>query len=714
MMELMLIMKNWGLFLKRGRGEILMFYSEKPIILGKEDLLGRAKVANELSREIKSYKNEDSLTIGIVGKWGSGKTSFINMVLENFKGNDNYIVIKFNPWNISSRKQLISDFFLQLSNNIKKENVRGEIISTIGKSLGTLSKFFKPLGFIPPLSVLSTIGDITEKASGFINEYLEAEKEDLETLKSNINQELEDLDKKLLIVIDDIDRLCDDEIREIFQLVKSIADFKNTIYILSYDREIVTKALDKTQQDKGEEYLEKIVQVPLVLPYISKSDLDKIFINRLNITINIPDEEYDNEYFSKIYYNGLAESFENLRDIERYMNVFNLGINLAIEELNINDYIVLTLIKVFEPNLYEYIKNNKDYFSGTKFNEFLNKDKKEILGELEEIYKKLKKLEKRKVKRLMEAIFPKLKETNYDESFIDIWGKARRIATPVYFESYFRLDFPEDEIKKSEIEKFKKFSTEEDLIEIFNMDNKKRIRFLELITGEIEEISDEKAIILLNFIFSIVDELKYEGPKGIFSFIENPQYKVTRIFYRIISNTNRNRYKIMEELFKYDKSSLRLLFFVLDILNRSFLKKNLQSEYGIEENQLNNLKDIAITKILKESEKSEKIESDLLNILYTMKRLGKEEEAKKVFKNYLKNKNLLIDFIKEFIITRTTKINYSIRESTYLVKDSIEDFYDYEEFVKIVDENFTNPNKEEAEVINQLKNAITREELQKD
>ena len=383
-----------------------MFYSEKPIILGKEDLLGREKVANELSREIKSYKNEDSLTIGIVGKWGSGKTSFINMVLENFKGNDNYIVIKFNPWNISSRKQLISDFFLQLSNNIKKENVSGEIISTIGKSLGTLSKFFKPLGFILPLSVLSTIGDITEKASEFINEYVESEKEDLETIKRKIDTELEVLGKKLLIVIDDIDRLCDDEIREIFQLVKSIADFKNTIYILSYDREIVTKALDKTQQDKGEEYLEKIVQVPLVLPYISKSDLDKIFINRLNITINIPDEEYDNSYFSEIYYNGLAENFESLRDIERYMNVFSLGINLAREELNINDYIAITLIKVFEPDLYEYIKNNKEYFSGTKFDEFLNKDKKEILTELEGIYEKLKKLEKRKVKRLIEVIFP--------------------------------------------------------------------------------------------------------------------------------------------------------------------------------------------------------------------------------------------------------------------------------------------------------------------
>ena len=690
-----------------------MFYSEKPIILGKEDLLGRAKVANELSREIKSYKNEDSLTIGIVGKWGSGKTSFINMVLENFEENDDYIIIKFNPWNISSRKQLISDFFLQLSNNIEKKG-SNEIIGAIGKSLGTLSKFFKPLGFIPPLSVLSTIGDITEKASEFINEYVESEKEDLESLKDNINNKLTNLNKKIIIVIDDIDRLCDEEIREMFQLVKSIADFKNTIYILSYDREIVTKALDKTQQGKGEEYLEKIVQVPLVLPYITKNDLDKIFINRLNIIINIPDEEYDNSYFSEIYYNGLAENFENLRDIERYMNVFSLGINLAREELNINDYIVITLIKVFEPDLYEYIKNNKEYFSGTKFDEFLNKDKKEILTELERIYEKLKKLEKRKIKRLMEVVFPKLEVTTYDEGFIDIWGKTRRIATPVYFESYFRLDFPEDEIKKSEIKKFREFSTEEDLIKIFNINNKKRIRLLELLIEEIEEISDKKAIILLKFIFSIADELKYEGPKGIFSFMENPQYKVTRIFYKIISNTNRNRYKIMEELFKYNKSSFQLLFSILDKLNNSFLKRNLEAEYGIGEGELINLRNIAVARILKESEKSTKIEPKLLNILYTMKSLEQEKEAKKVFKNYLKNKDLLIDFVKEFISTRTTEISYSIRESTYLLKDYIDDFYDYEKLVKLVDKNFTNPNEEEAKVINQLKNAITKEELQKD
>ena len=311
----------------------------------------------------------------------------------------------------------------------------------------------------------------------------------------------------------------------------------------------------------------------------------------------------------------------------------------------------------------------------------------------------------------MEVIFPKLEVTTYDEGFIDIWGEARRIATPVYFESYFRLDFPEDEIKKSEIKKFREFSTEEDLIKIFNINNKKRKRLLELIIEEIEEISDEKAIILLKFIFSVADELKYEG---IFAFMNNPQYKITRIFFKILNNSNRNQYKIMEELFKYDKSSLQLLFFVLEMLNNSFLKKNLEAEYGIGKNQLISLRNIAVTKILKESEKLEKIESGLLNILYTMKSLEQEKEAKKVFKNYLKNKDLLIDFVKEFISTRTTEISYSIRESTYLLKDYIDDFYDYEKLVKLVDKNFTNPNEEEAEVINQLKNAISREELEKD
>lgn len=314
-----------------------------------------------------------------------------------------------------------------------------KIIKTIKKSLNKLSKIFKTLESVQFLSILGII-------INFIKECIKTDDKDLETIKIKIDTELEKLAKKLIIVIDDIDRLCDEEIREIFQLVKSIADFKNTIYILSYDREIVTKALDKTQQGKGEEYLEKIVQIPLVLLYVSKNELDKIFLDKLSKLVNISDRE-DFLYFQELYNNGLAENFQNLRDIERYINVFSFGINLAKKELNISDYIVITLIKILEPNLYEYIKNNKEYFSGVRFNENLDKNKTEILDELEEIYKNFKKIKKENIRKLIKIIFPKLKETTYDEGFIKIWNNKRKIAAPLYFESYFRLDFPEDEKK---------------------------------------------------------------------------------------------------------------------------------------------------------------------------------------------------------------------------------------------------------------------------
>ncbi|WP_315282618.1 P-loop NTPase fold protein, partial [Fusobacterium hwasookii] len=476
-----------------------MFFLEKPIISKENDLLGRAKVASYLAKEIEYYKNKDSLTIGIVGKWGSGKTSFINMVLENFKGNDKYIVIKFNPWNMSSRKQLISDFFLQLSNNIKKENKNDKIIETIGKSLGTLSKFFKPLALIPPFSLLGTIGDITEKASRFINEYLEAEKEDLETIKRSIDTELEKLDKKIIIVIDDIDRLCDDEIREIFQLVKSIADFKNTIYILSYDKEIVTKALDKTQQDKGEEYLEKIVQVPIELPNITKLELENIFLKKIEQLIEDKEKELDYQDLNELLY-IMPQIFNNIREIERYINSISLGIYYAKRELNICDYLSINLIKFFETDLYNYILKSEKIF-------FEKEIKKDFLDKLEYYYKKSQKIEERFLKLIVTRMLPVI--NNKKKITFKSLEKNKRLNSPKYFYNYFKLNFSEVEINEDEIRKLRDFSTKKDLEELFNKNDEKKLNLIKKIDIILDEISEERRIKLLKYIFSIADDINF-------------------------------------------------------------------------------------------------------------------------------------------------------------------------------------------------------------
>ncbi|MCV3349136.1 KAP family NTPase [Campylobacter sp. RKI_CA19_01128] len=96
------------------------FEVDKAITSKNEDLFSRRENATTLAKNIKSYQDEDSISIGIIGDWGSGKTSFINMVLEDFNDNKKFIIINFNPWNISTRKQLISDFFTKLAKEIRK------------------------------------------------------------------------------------------------------------------------------------------------------------------------------------------------------------------------------------------------------------------------------------------------------------------------------------------------------------------------------------------------------------------------------------------------------------------------------------------------------------------------------------------------------------------------------------------------------------------
>lgn len=69
-----------------------------------------------------------------------------------------------------------------------------------------------------------------------------------------------------VVFIDDLDRLPADELQEMFRVIKSVANFPNVVYVLAYDREVVSAALDKFHPGRGELFLEKIVQMPLTMP----------------------------------------------------------------------------------------------------------------------------------------------------------------------------------------------------------------------------------------------------------------------------------------------------------------------------------------------------------------------------------------------------------------------------------------------------------------
>ncbi|EPC9469317.1 KAP family P-loop NTPase fold protein [Campylobacter lari] len=418
-----------------------------------------------LARTIK-----DSVSIGIIGDWGSGKTSFINMVLESLSINKKIVIINFNPWNISTRKQLISDFLTMLSKeickvpfpefkcrNLKKiySHFKFKFFSEVSQNLEDLALLFKMSSYVIADPVISVAMSKTSNAISDFNKLLSAEKKGLDEIKNKINTALSNIDTKIIIVIDDLDRLADTDIREIFQLVRSIADFKNTMYILAYDNEIVTKALDKIQKDKGERYIEKIVQVPIVLPKLNKADLTAIFMQKIEQFSFVYEKIDKNEFIENLNTNHFAGAFENIRDINRYLNVLKFEMSAIKQELYLYDFAVITLFKLFEPKFYEFIYNYSEFFKRTALDsDEKNKElqKSTYTNFIDEQIKCLNKLNKEVVKNLLISVFPKIDDL-YNRDFSNSKDRSdykykHRLAYSDYFQDYFVLNFAENVIRK--------------------------------------------------------------------------------------------------------------------------------------------------------------------------------------------------------------------------------------------------------------------------
>jgi len=117
-----------------------MFYSDKPIGSNNEDMLNRKGFAKILARTLVHLESRDTFTVGLFGKWGSGKTSLVNMTLTEIesiqaerKTEDQIIVVHFEPWNFTDTNQLLTQFFIRLANEF--QNKEDRTLTKIGKAL---------------------------------------------------------------------------------------------------------------------------------------------------------------------------------------------------------------------------------------------------------------------------------------------------------------------------------------------------------------------------------------------------------------------------------------------------------------------------------------------------------------------------------------------------------------------------------------------------
>ncbi|EIK80119.1 hypothetical protein CGSMWGv55152_03297 [Gardnerella vaginalis 55152] len=378
----------------------MSYVADKPIEKADEDLLGRSDFAKQFGKSICEYDSEDGLVIGLYGKWGSGKTSIINMAISEIpvaksekkkwyskvykrikkiftsqksaeEDQCHYpIIIRFSPWNYSDKNNLISLFFYELKNKLGVAKGE-ENKEKIGKAISQYSYIIDALPSIPVAGpVIAHILKTIFKAAG--SKLMKTPS--LDEAKEKLCKALEDFNHKIIVFIDDIDRLTTPQIKDIFQLVKQVGDFPNIIYVLTMDREIVCNALSEYHNIDGDEYLKKIVQVSFEIPEIDKSLLSEILKSRLDKIIykNDCEEEFENnEYFETVLENCVNPYIKNIRDINRLLNAFQFKYGALWKETSFVDLLAITAIEIFESKLYKWIFNNKDFICSGDINSSL-------------------------------------------------------------------------------------------------------------------------------------------------------------------------------------------------------------------------------------------------------------------------------------------------------------------------------------------------------
>lgn len=381
--------------------------SDEPIYKEDEDILKRASFVNNLADSIISWDKEKSLVIGLYGKWGVGKTSILNLTENKLKESKESIeIIKFNPWGYSESDDLLNPFIKQISTQLSKNKKNRKLLSLLKKyvellklfpSKDSLTKtwsyiilvtdviginlFNKFPNFIPKLKYWVLFGLAFLAIILFFSDTLIKilsikwhEEKTLSEIKSNINTKLLS-SKKMIIIIDDIDRLSAQEMRQIFRIVKNNADFQNTIYILSFDREVVEKAISIDNKLDGKSYIEKIVNVEYDITEPPNSILRKYLLMQFEHIIEPLDDNEkkcfseDNEKWSCIF-NQISKNITTIREIKRYVNLIAFKLNQFINnttlEINLIDYFAIEFIRFKFPDYHIFIHKNRTYFLNTK------------------------------------------------------------------------------------------------------------------------------------------------------------------------------------------------------------------------------------------------------------------------------------------------------------------------------------------------------------
>ena len=488
----------------------LLNCSDTPQTNPEQDLYGYAPFAKRIAEAIHQTPCPQGIVIGINGAWGSGKTSALNFVkyyLDTLPKQDRPIVIEFNPWWFEGREQLAAQFLSQFRSKLPHENEAlrsiGDTIADYSEAIGAAYDFFYA---VPLLGKLA-----------FLLKFLKRKPKNVPALKAEISKALKESGTRFLFIIDDVDRLAPDEMRELFKVVKALGDFPNVIYMLAFDHNVVVNGLSKSLEIDGAAYLEKIVQAGFSMPSIDRGLIQTQLFQKLDFLLTgLGSPSFDKTYWGNVFVEGIAPFLQKPRDVTRLANILSVTFPAVCGEVDFVDFIAIESLRLFLPKVYEVIRDNPDQFAGHT-TERSNADSREAAQAFHRQWiKEIPEKNQASIRSMMERLFPKISRMGYSAEWLSSWRKDRHICHPDVFPIYFEFNVSSQRLSKEEIsELINKVddgeSAEKILLNAVNIKrpdgSSKAKEYLEQVLDYDKEITPPKATAFVNVLGKIGDQL---------------------------------------------------------------------------------------------------------------------------------------------------------------------------------------------------------------
>lgn len=608
------------------------YSTDKPIVDKDLDAFQRFAFSKRIAETIIERKNQDSLVFGIFGVWGEGKSSVLNFIIQELKNQDEILTLVFNPWRYGDEESLIKNFLKKVS-----ELLGLELSTNKEKFAGFLGKY-------------GSAGSIIGIDLGEIGKNLADV--DLEELKDRVDDFISESGKRLVIFIDDIDRLDKQEIYSLFRLVKLTADFKNTTYILSFDQDMVASAIGERfgtgDKKAGENFLEKIIQVPLTIPKAQPDALKKFCFQLVDNAINNCSLELSKSEVERFVYQFSTNILSRLntpRLAVRYGNTLSFSMPLLKGEVNMIDLMLIEALKVFYPLHYGFVKTNPDYFIGSYKNVY---DQRQNNDKIDSIKKHFDTLEadlpekdKRRVRDLLSNLFPNLDTAfgnyHFSSESHNEWYTQKRIVSTKYFDRYFSYAVIEGDISDIEFELLLEYVEQsEDIEEITKkvsdlLDKTSKDNLLHKLRSLEKDYSWASSKRIAKAICNISDQLPKEGGMMSMGF-ETPFGQAAIFIYQLLKNhiNEPDVFEFAKELMTYPKQ-----FSFAYSLNNWFRSGDRKEDKIFDDSQYAELARVLTDRALDEAKATSIFEMFPEHIGY----LGHTwaERDKKDFDNYVKS-----------------------------------------------------------------------------